>query len=80
MALEREIDKIVTKVRDKVDEVKSETSEAAHRAEASAEREKRELAGDDLTAGEKAVSLIRQAKDTAQANVLKFKRELGSDG
>ena len=80
MALEHEIDKIVAKVRDKVEEVKSVTSEAVHRADADAEGKKRELAGDDFTAGEKTLSLIRQAKDTAQAEVLKFERELGSGG
>ncbi len=75
MALEHEIDKIVAKVRDQVDHVKSVTSEAAHRADADAEGQKRRLAGDDLTAGEKALSLLRQVKDTAQANVLRLERD-----
>jgi hypothetical protein len=62
-------------VQDAVDNAKSVASEAGHRADAGAEQEKREVAGDGMALGDKARSLLNQAKDTAQANLDAMKRD-----
>jgi uncharacterized protein YjbJ (UPF0337 family) len=75
MGLKDELDKAVGKVQAVVENVKHATSEAAHRAEAKAEGEKREAAGDDLTTGQKAGSVLHQTKETVEAEIDAFKRD-----
>jgi uncharacterized protein YjbJ (UPF0337 family) len=75
MGLKDEVDKVVAKVQDVVDDVKHATSEAAHRAAAKAEQERRAAAGDDLTTGQKVGSVLNQSKETIEAEIDAFKRD-----
>jgi hypothetical protein len=49
--------------------------EASHRSAADGERIKREVAGDEMTPGEKVGSALNQAKETVLAEVDKAKRQ-----
>jgi uncharacterized protein YjbJ (UPF0337 family) len=75
MGLKDELDKVVAKVQDVVGDVQNGASEAAHHAAAKAEREKREAAGDDLTAEQKVGSVLHQSKETIEAEIDAFKRD-----
>lgn len=59
-----------------VDDVKDGLREGGHRGEAQAEQAKRDVAGDDMTASEKAASMANQAKNTVQAEYDKTKRDV----
>jgi hypothetical protein len=59
-----------------IDDVKDAVHEGGHRSEAQAEQAKRDVAGDDMTASEKAASMANQAKNTVQADYDKTKRDL----
>jgi hypothetical protein len=52
-----------------VDNVKDAFSEGAHKGTAEAEHEKREVAGDQMTAGENVSSMANEAKNNVQAGV-----------
>ena len=67
MSIERQIDKTVKNVRDGLDE-------AAHRTAAEGERTKRDLAGNEMTPGEKAKSVVNEAGHDVKANIDKTKR------
>jgi hypothetical protein len=56
--------------------VKDSLHEASHRSTAEAEREKRELLGDEMTPGERARSTVNEAKNDLQADVAAAKRSL----
>ncbi|MDQ2681501.1 MAG: hypothetical protein M3Y21_10875 [Candidatus Eremiobacteraeota bacterium] len=58
-----------------VDKTKDAISESGHRSVAEGEQAKRDLAGDEMTTGEKAGSVIKQSTNTVQAEVDKAKRE-----
>jgi len=75
MGIKDEVTKVVDKVKDVVENVKDEVSEGIHRGTASAEQKKRELAGDEMTPGEKASSMIEQGKQTVQADIDAMKRD-----
>jgi predicted hydrolase (HD superfamily) len=66
---------VVDNVKDAVENVKDEVSEGIHRGTADAEKKKRQLAGDEMTTGEKASSIIKQEKQTAQADIDAMKRD-----
>jgi ribosomal protein L7/L12 len=59
-----------------LDDAKDATNEAKHRSEAEAEKAKRELRGDSLTATEKVGSVLNEAKDNVEAHVDHLKREV----
>jgi F0F1-type ATP synthase membrane subunit b/b' len=76
MGLKDEVTKVVDNVKDAVENVKDEVSEGIHRGTADAEQKKREVAGDEMTTGEKANSMIKQEKQTAQADIDAMKRDV----
>lgn len=57
-------------------DVKDAFSEAGHRANADSEQASRDLAGDQMTAGQKAGSMFRQGTETVKAEVDKTKRDV----
>ncbi len=65
-------DEIVKGVKD----VKDAITEATHRSNAEAEQVKRDVAGDQMTAGEKVGSVANQVKESAQANYDEAKRNV----
>jgi len=69
------LNKVVEAVKDTVANVTDTASEAVHRVAAQAEQQKRNLVGDQMTTGEKASSMISQAKQTAQGDIDAMKRE-----
>ena len=70
------MNKMADTVKDTVDNVRDGVNETGHRATARAEQEKRNLAGDEMTTGEKAQSMFNQGKNEVQAGVDKTKRDL----
>ena len=79
MGLKDEFNKVVDNVKDTVENVKDAASEAKHRAAAEAEQEKRDVAGDEMTTGEKASSMVNQAKNTVQGHIDATKRDVRSN-
>jgi hypothetical protein len=75
MALKDDINKLGNKAKDAIDNVKDSVNEASHRSAADAEQAKRDLAGDQMTPGEKASSVLNQAKNTIQGDLDAAKRE-----
>ncbi len=69
MGLKDAIDKTVHNVKDAV-------HEGMHRSTADAEKAKRDVAGDEMTAGEKMGSLLNQGKNEVQADIDRAKRDL----
>jgi hypothetical protein len=59
-----------------VDDAKDTLREAGHRGNAEGEKAKRELLGDEMTAGEKAKSVANQAKETVQAEYDAAKKDV----
>jgi predicted neutral ceramidase superfamily lipid hydrolase len=75
MVQKDDVNKVVEAVKDTVANVKDTASEAVHRVAAQVEQQKRNLVGDQMTTGEKASSMISQAKQTAQGDIDAMKRE-----
>ncbi len=69
MGLKNELNKVV-------DNVKDAASEAGHKSAAEGEQAKRDVAGDDMTAGEKAGSMFNQAKNSVQADADSTKQDI----
>jgi ElaB/YqjD/DUF883 family membrane-anchored ribosome-binding protein len=67
-------------VRDSIDkagkDVRDAFREAGHRSAADAEKEKRELLGDELRPSEKAGSVVHESKERLQAELDEAKRKL----
>jgi hypothetical protein len=59
-----------------VKDVKDSITEATHRSNAEAEQVKRDVAGDQMTTGEKVGSVANQVKESAQANYDEAKRNV----
>jgi len=59
-----------------VKDVKDAITEASHRGNAEAEQVKRDVAGDQMTTGEKVGSVANQVKESAQANYDEAKRNV----
>jgi hypothetical protein len=57
-------------------DVKDTANEVKHRTIAEGERARRDVLGDDMTAGEKVRSGLNEAKNRAQAELDKMKREV----
>lgn len=56
--------------------VKDTVNEAGHRSAAEGEQIKRDAAGDEMTASEKAGSMLNQAKNNVQAEADAAKRDV----
>lgn len=56
--------------------VKDTVNEAGHRSAAEGEQAKRDVAGDEMTASQKAGSMVNQAKNTVQADTDGAKRDV----
>ncbi|HEY1680516.1 MAG TPA: hypothetical protein VGF98_02605 [Candidatus Tumulicola sp.] len=65
-------DEIVKGVKD----VKDAIAEATHRSNAEAEQVKRDVAGDQMTPGEKVGSVANQVKESTQASYDEAKRNV----
>ena len=63
-------------VKKAVDDVRDATHETLHRSSAEAERARREVAGDEMTTGEKVKSVANEAKNRAQAEIDEAKRKV----
>ena len=59
-----------------IDNAKDAMSEAAHRAEAEAERKRRSVTGDTMTGSEKVGSMANEVKNDAQAEIDRAKRDV----
>jgi vacuolar-type H+-ATPase subunit H len=59
----------IDRVKASLENVKDAVSEKLHRGAAEAERTHREIAGDDLTAGERVGSIANEVKNDAQAEI-----------
>jgi predicted hydrolase (HD superfamily) len=75
MGLKDDVTKVVDKLKDAAENVKDAVSEGIHRATAQVEQQKRGVAGDEMTTGEKASSMIKQEKQTVQADIDAMKRD-----
>ncbi|MDP9018672.1 MAG: hypothetical protein M3N19_10170 [Candidatus Eremiobacteraeota bacterium] len=73
------MNKMANAVKDTVDNVKDTANEAGHRTEAKAEQTKRDVAGDEMTLGEKTGSVLNQGKNEVQASWDKTKRDVRND-
>jgi hypothetical protein len=58
--------------------IKDSLDEAGHRANAGSEKATRDLAGDQMSTGEKAGSMFRQGAETVKADVDATKRDIRS--
>jgi hypothetical protein len=80
MGLKEEIDHAAEQVKDAfkhgAENVKDAVNEARHRGEAEGEQAKRDLAGDTLTPGEYAGSVVNQAVNSTQADISHAKRDI----
>ncbi len=63
-------------VKKAIDDVKDTMNEAVHRSNAEGEKAKRDLLGDEMTAGDKAKSVANQAKETVQAEYDAAKKDV----
>ncbi|HET9342156.1 MAG TPA: hypothetical protein VFO25_04505 [Candidatus Eremiobacteraceae bacterium] len=63
-------------VKKTVDDAKDAASEIKHRSEAEIEKAKRDIAGDDMTTGEKVKSVVHEDVERTKADVDKAKREV----
>lgn len=73
------MNKMADTVKDTVDNVRDGVNETEHRTEARAEQEKRNVAGDSMTLGEKTQSVFNQGKNEVQADWDKTKREVRNE-
>ncbi len=56
-------------------DVKDTANEAGHRSAAEGEQAKRDVAGDEMTPGDKAGSMVNQATESLKGDVSATKRE-----
>ncbi len=70
------LDKTADSAKRAVDDAKDLIHEGGHRSAAEMEKARRDMAGDDLTAGEKARSVVDEAKQRVQAEVDAVKRKV----
>ncbi len=56
-------------------DIKDSVNEAGHRSAAEGEQAKRDVAGDQMTAGEKAGSMLNQATESVKGDISAGKRE-----
>lgn len=70
------LDKAADAIKKTADNVRDSLHEAVHRSAADGEHTKRDLAGDEMTPGEKAGSLLNEAKQRTQAEIDAAKQRL----
>ena len=66
-------------IKNTIDDVRDTANEAKHRTVAEAEHARRDIAGNDMTLGDKTKSAANELKNRAQAEIDKTKRELRHD-
>ena len=66
-------------VKDSIDNARDATREVIHRSTADAEHARRDVDGDEMTAGEKVKSTGNEVKNRTQAEMDKIKREVRSN-
>ncbi len=76
MGLKNSLDKGVDNVKKGAENVKETVSEAGHRSAAKSEQVKRDIAGDQMTTGEKFGSVFNQGKETLKADIDAGKRDV----
>jgi hypothetical protein len=69
MGLQDTFNKVVDSAKTGLDNVRDAANEAGHRSAADAEQAKRDVAGDQMSVGEKAGSMLNQAKNSTQAEI-----------
>ena len=69
MGFKDALDNVAKTITETVDNVRDAASEAAHRTQAQAEEAKRNAAGDSMSIGDKAKSVLEQTKSETLANV-----------
>jgi hypothetical protein len=70
------LDKAADAIKKTTDDVKDTIHEGTHRTAADAERARREGLGDEMTGGEKARSVLNEAKHRTQAEIDAAKRNI----
>jgi len=70
------IDRAGDAIKKTIDDVRDRVHETEHRSEAETERVRRDVAGDAMNPGEKAGSVVNEAKNRTQAEIDAMKREL----
>ncbi len=76
MGLKDALETIAKTVTTAVDNAKDAASEASHRAQAQAEQTKRDAAGETLSVGESAASVVNQVKHATLAEIDAAKQEI----
>ncbi len=76
MGLDDNVEKALDAVKKTAADVKDALTEAGHRSAAEGEKVKRDVAGDEMTGGEKLGSVVNQAKESTLADVDRLKREV----
>jgi hypothetical protein len=69
-------DSIADEVKKGVEDVRDSAAAAIHHSAAEAEHERREVAGDTMTPGEKVTSAVDEAKERMKEGVDKTKRNI----
>jgi hypothetical protein len=76
VGLKDAFEKGVDAVKHGAENAKDTVSELGHRSAAEGEQAKRDVAGDEMTTGEKVGSIFNQGKETVQADIDAGKRDL----
>jgi hypothetical protein len=79
MSLKDTFDKGLDAVKKGAENVKDTVSELGHRTAAEGEQTKRDVAGDEMTLGEKAGSVIHQGTETVKGDIDAGKRDVRSN-
>ncbi|GAC1544620.1 MAG: hypothetical protein NVS2B17_25920 [Candidatus Velthaea sp.] len=79
MGLKDAFDKAGDAIKTGVENVKDSVSEAGHRSAAEGEQAKRDVAGDNMTLGEKAGSVLHQGAETVKGDMDATKRDIRSN-
>jgi hypothetical protein len=76
MSFKDAVDNAADGIKKTGENVKDTLNEAGHRANAEGEKAKRDLAGEQMTTGEKVGSMFRQGTETVKADVDATKRDV----
>jgi hypothetical protein len=76
MSLKDALEKGIDAVKKGAENVKDTVSELGHRGAAEGEQTKRDVAGDEMTLGEKAGSVINQGTETIKGDIDAGKRDV----
>ncbi len=75
-AVKHGAEEVAGAVKHGVEDVKDRVSEAGHKTAAEGEQAKRDVAGDTLTPGETASSVLNQGKENVEAGIDHVKRDV----